>query len=129
MSKADENVLMNNVRLALQEKGCLSFRCNVGKVRTPDGRFFDTGLPKGFSDLLVILPDGRACFIETKVKPRKPSKEQCEFLLAMIKRNSPSGVAFTVEQALDIANWDETTKKASKEYIQSVLESYKKKEG
>lgn len=117
--------LLNEIRLKLEDFKCKTFRCNVGKVRTPDNRYFDTGLPPGFSDLLVIRSDGKACFIETKVKPRKPTKEQCLFLLEMIKRGCPAGVAFTVEQAIDIIHWSIPTSEYYRKYISSVLEGYK----
>ena len=105
-----EAELMNAVRMALQERGIITFRVNVGKVKTLDGRWFDTGLPKGFSDILGIYKDGRVCFIETKQHPRKPTKEQCQFMLAMIERNCAAGVAYTVQDALDIVRWDFDTR-------------------
>ena len=98
--------LLNAIRLRLQENNVKTFRLNVGKVRMADGRYFDTGLQKGVSDLLAIRPDGIACWIETKIKPNKPSVEQCHFILAMIEQGCPAGVAFTVEDALDIVIWD-----------------------
>lgn len=103
---AKEMELLNAIRLKLQEKNVKTFRLNVGKVRMADGRYFDTGLPKGVSDLLAIRPDGIACWIETKIKPNKPSVEQCNFILAMIEQGCAAGVAFTVEDALDIVVWD-----------------------
>ena len=53
-----ETDLMHAVMLAVTEAGNQIFRTNVGKVRTPDGRYFDTGLPKGHSDLYGFRPDG-----------------------------------------------------------------------
>ncbi|HAM1653516.1 TPA: VRR-NUC domain-containing protein, partial [Listeria monocytogenes] len=43
--------IQNSIRLALAKKGHYVFRANVGKIRMPNGRIFDTGLPKGFPDL------------------------------------------------------------------------------
>lgn len=97
-----EAELMNRIRLDLSQSGFAVFRANVGKVRTPDGRFFDTGLPKGFSDLFAVK-DGRIFFIEVKVKPRKPTKEQLDFLKAMKDFYScDGGVAYSVEEARNI---------------------------
>ena len=45
-----ETVLMNQIRVELS-KTCVIFRANVGSVRMMDGRYFSTGLPKGFPDL------------------------------------------------------------------------------
>ena len=43
--------LSNAIRLALSADGHCVYRANVGKFKMADGRWFDTGLPKGFSDL------------------------------------------------------------------------------
>ena len=100
-----ETELMHRVMLAVQEHGNQIFRTNVGKVRTPDGRYFDTGLPKGHCDLYGFRPDGQICYIETKLHPRKPTKEQCQFILAMIAKGAAAGVAYSVEEALKIVEW------------------------
>ncbi|HGH8651635.1 TPA: VRR-NUC domain-containing protein, partial [Streptococcus pyogenes] len=39
--------MQNLIRMELSQAGHMVFRANVGKVKTADGRFFDTGLPKG----------------------------------------------------------------------------------
>ena len=105
-----EMELLNAVRLALADKLVITFRVNVGKVKMQDGRWFDTGLPKGFSDVMAITPRGQVCFIETKQHPRKPTREQINFMLAMINRGCPSGVAYTVQDTLDIVRWDLDTR-------------------
>ena len=43
-----EHKIQNDIRVALTKNNCRVFRTNVGKVRMADGRWFDTGLPKGF---------------------------------------------------------------------------------
>lgn len=91
---------MNKIQIELSKHGRV-FRANVGKVRLADGRWFDTGLPKGFSDLFFIK-DGRVYFIEVKVKPNKPSNEQLNFIEQMKKRGCGAGVAYSVEDALKI---------------------------
>ena len=45
--------------LAVSQAGNKIFRSNVGKVQTIDGRWFDTGLPKGHADLYGFRPDGQ----------------------------------------------------------------------
>ena len=125
--KLQEMELLNEIRLKLQEIGCLTFRTNVGKVRTPDGRWFSTGLPKGFSDLLCLRPDGVACFIETKLHPRKPTKEQCQFILAMIKQGCPAGVAFSVEDAIKIVEWTQDNAMDNEICVRSYLKGAKTK--
>lgn len=98
----NETDFMNIVRTELSKKGFCTFRANVGKVRTPDGRYFDTGLPKGFSDLFAVK-DGKIYFIETKVKPNKPTKEQIKFIDVMKKiYGCRAGVAYTMEEVFEI---------------------------
>ncbi len=87
---------------AVSDEGCQIFRTNVGKVRTPDGRWFDTGLPKGHSDLYGFRPDGQIFYIETKVLPNKPTREQLHFLNAMKSKGALGGVAYSIEEALEI---------------------------
>lgn len=97
-----EHELMDNVRLALSEHGCKVFRGNVGEVVTIDGRLFRTGLPKGFSDVFGVLPGGRAFFVETKVRPGKPTRQQLDFINVMRRQGALAGVAYSVEEALEI---------------------------
>ena len=59
-----ETDLMNLIKLELSKHG-LCFRINVGKIKMQDGRYFDVGLPRGWSDLMFIK-DGRVSFIEVK---------------------------------------------------------------
>lgn len=99
----NETDWMHEVMIYLSARGFKVFRTNVGKVRLADGRFFDTGLPKGFSDLFAVK-DGRAYFLETKVKPYKPTKEQLIFLSAMRRAGCKAGIAYTVEDVEEIIN-------------------------
>lgn len=95
----NETEFMNTVRVMLSQEGFATFRTNVGKVKTADGRWFDTGLPKGFSDVLAIK-DGKAFFIETKVEPNTPTQDQINFIKQMKERYGCSaGVAYTLEEA------------------------------
>lgn len=117
--------LLNAIRLALQENGVKTFRVNVGTARTQDGRYFNLGLPKGFSDLLCIRQDGRAVFIECKVKPNKPTKEQCNFILAMIEQGCAAGIAFSVDEAKRIVEWNEGFALAMEGKVRDYLTRYK----
>ena len=60
-----EHNIQNAIRLWCGEHNILCFRCNVGKVQCIDGTWFDTGLPEGFSDL-IILANGTIYFCEVK---------------------------------------------------------------
>lgn len=102
-----EHDLQNSIRLRLSELGFMVFRANVGKVRLADGRFFDTGLPPGFSDLFAVK-DGKIYFIEVKVKPNKPSQKQLDFLELVKKHGCRAGVAYSLEDAERICCDDDT---------------------
>lgn len=81
----NEHSIQNAIRLRLSELGYCVFRANVGRFQTKDGRWFDTGLPRGFSDLFAVK-DGRIYFLEVKTETGRPSKEQLKFLAVMRDR-------------------------------------------
>lgn len=99
-----ETDLMNNIRLEISKHDCKIFRANVGKIRMPDGRWFDTGLPKGHPDLYGFRKDGRCFYIEVKVHPNKPTPEQLNFIRIAKSYNCLAGVAYSVEEALAIVS-------------------------
>lgn len=78
----NEHSIQNAIRLKLSELGFCVFRANVGRFQTKDGRWFDTGLPRGFSDLFAVK-DGRVYFLEVKTETGRPSEEQLKFLAVM----------------------------------------------
>ena len=78
----NEHSIQNAIRLRLSELGYCVFRANVGRFQTKDGRWFDTGLPRGFSDLFAVK-DGRIYFLEVKTETGRPSEEQLKFLAVM----------------------------------------------
>lgn len=80
-----EHDIQNEIRMKLSELGYCVFRVNVGRFKTEDGRWFDTGVPKGFSDLIAIK-DGRIYFLEVKTETGKARKEQINFLTVMRDR-------------------------------------------
>ncbi len=103
----NEHDLQNSIRLRLSELGYAVFRVNVGAGVTYDGRHFETGVPKGFSDLFCIGRDGVACFVEVKVGNNRPSAAQMNFLDRMKERGCRCGVAYSVEDAVDIVHGGE----------------------
>lgn len=87
-----EHIIQNRIRTALSPYAVV-FRANVGKVKTPDGRFFDTGLPAGFSDLFGFRKsDGRMFFIEVKAARGKISDAQKIFITQMQQYGAIAGV-------------------------------------
>lgn len=119
-----ETDLMNAVMLAATARDCVIFRTNVGKVRTADGRFFDTGLPKGHADLYGVRSDGRVFYIETKIKPRKPTHDQCRFLHRMLKQGACAGIAYSIEEAIQIMRWNDDDKALHTSRVERNLKRY-----
>lgn len=102
MAIRSEHDIQNEIRLALSERGYCVFRINSGKVKMADGRWFDVGVPKGFSDL-VAVKDGKISFIEVKNEIGRPTAEQINFINQMQTRyGCRAGIARSVEDALRI---------------------------
>ena len=99
-----ESLIQSKIRVALSQAGHKVFRANVGKVRMADGRFFDTGLPKGFSDLFGFRKDGQIFFIEVKNETGRVRPEQTQFLSAMKQAGALTGVVRSVGDALRVVN-------------------------
>ena len=98
----EEHRIQNEIRLALSPY-CVIFRINVGKGYTPDSRYFDTGVPKGFSDLFGFRKsDGKAVFIEVKTPTGKPSQEQLKFLDTMRKSGAVAGICRSIGDAMNL---------------------------
>lgn len=97
-----EHRIQNDIRVNTGDIAML-FRANVGSGVTYDGRHFDTGLPKGFSDLFGFRrSDGRAVFIEVKAPSGRVRLEQVKFIEKMREYGALAGVARSVEDARNI---------------------------
>jgi hypothetical protein len=97
-----EHDIQNDIRVAVSPY-CVIFRANVGTVRTPDGRYFSTGLPSGFSDLFgVRRRDSRAVFIEVKKPGGRVSPEQKNFIKVMQSVGAIAGVCFSADEAVKL---------------------------
>lgn len=102
MGDNSEHSIQNAIRLELSKHGFCVFRTNVGKVKTADGRWFDTGLPVGHSDL-VAYRHGRAYFLEVKTPTGRIRPEQEKFLAVMRDRyGCVAGVVRSVQDALEV---------------------------
>jgi|SRR5690625_421783 len=94
--------IQNSIRLALNPYA-VCFRMNVGKVRMADGRYFDTGLPRGYSDLSGFRKsDGKMFFLEVKSAKGRLRKDQEHFLNTMSQYPVITGVARSAEEAIKI---------------------------
>jgi len=101
--KVAEQATQDAIRVALAQAGYVVFRTNVGKVKTADGRFFDTGLPSGFPDLMGYKPDnGRIFFIEVKTAIGRRRKDQVNFANGLRNKNVIYGVARSADEAVAI---------------------------
>ena len=96
----NESKLIYECMRLLGQHGAI-FRTNAGRFYTKNGKPI-SGLPKGFSDLLFIRPDGTACFIECKADHGKPTHEQAQFIAKMQSMGAYAGVARTTHEAAAI---------------------------
>lgn len=98
----DEHRIQNEIRTAVSPY-CVIFRINVGEGLTKDGRYFSTGVPKGFSDLFgVRKSDGKAVFIEVKTSKGRASKAQNNFIEQMCKAGAVAGICRSAEDAVNL---------------------------
>lgn len=97
-----EHAIQNKIRLWCGEHNYIAFRCNVGKVQCMDGSWFDTGLPNGFSDLLVLGNHGDIYFIECKAPGGKQRPDQVKFQHIVEERGFRYILAYGVEDVAKI---------------------------
>ena len=100
MSPKREHNIQNEIRAWCGEHNMLCFRCNVGKVQCIDGTWFDTGLPNGFSDL-IVLANQTIYFIEVKTKYGQQREEQKRFERTVTERGYKYIVARSI---LDVSS-------------------------
>lgn len=101
-----ESDLMRLAMIELSRRGHLCFRANVGQFFTKDGRPVRTGLPVGFPDTFGARPDGQFFAVEFKIKGGRLRKEQRDTLNALRARGLRAGVAYSIEDAISIAEGD-----------------------
>lgn len=97
-----EHIIQNKIRAGLSPYAII-FRANVGRIRTPDGRYFDTGLPSGFPDLFGFRKsDGKIIFIEVKTPTGHVSAAQQRFQRIVSAFPVIYGVCRSVDDALQL---------------------------
>ena len=97
-----EHDIQNEIRAAVSPYAIM-FRINVGSGKTVDGRYFNTGVPPGFSDLFGFRKnDGKAVFIEVKSTKGIPTAKQIKFLETVRKNGAIAGIARSAEEAIKI---------------------------
>lgn len=101
--KGKEQATQDSIRVALAQAGYIVFRTNVGKVKTADGRFFDTGLPTGFPDLMGYKPEnGKIFLLEVKTPVGRRRKDQIAFANGLRDKNVIYGVVRSADEAVTI---------------------------
>jgi len=101
--KGEEQSIQDSIRVALAQEGYVVFRTNVGKVKTADGRWFDSGLPTGFPDLIGYKPEnGKIFFIEVKTKTGRRRKDQVAFANGLRDKNVIYSVCRSAEEAVKV---------------------------
>lgn len=102
---SEEHEIQKEIMVALSQHKCSVFRTNVGKVQTIDHRWFDTGLPQGFPDLMGFRwVDNQFFCIEVKSKTGKPRPDQVRFHEFLQSHNVIHGIARSVQDALMIVD-------------------------
>ena len=110
-----ESELIYKVMQELGKHGAV-YRCNSGSVRLESGKYF-RALPEGFADIMVILPGGKTCFVECKVKPNKLTEKQIAFIDKVKDLGCSAGVAYSVEEAKKICGLYDGMAQLASEYL------------
>ena len=74
-----ESNILKSIRLWCGENNILCFRCNVGGGKLANGGYFNSGLPNGFSDLIVLPGNGFIIFVECKNATGRQREDQIMF--------------------------------------------------
>lgn len=100
-----EHEIQKDIMTKLSMHKCTVFRANVGKVLMENGRWFDTGLPKGHPDLYGFRwVDDQVFYIEVKSATGKPRPEQIVFHNFLNSHNVIHGIARSTKDALMIVD-------------------------
>ncbi|MGX4645675.1 VRR-NUC domain-containing protein [Holzapfeliella sp. JNUCC 80] len=98
-----ESEIQTEIQTEVCKHDAIIFRTNVGTVRTTDGRFFKTGLPKGHPDLYGFKKNnGKIFYIEVKDHKGRPRKEQVRFHEMLTRNGIIHGIARSPEDAVKI---------------------------
>ena len=101
--KGEEMATQDAIRVALAQAGYVVFRTNVGRVKTADGRWFESGLPSGFPDLMGYKPEnGRIFFLEVKTPIGRRHRDQVLFANGLRDKHVIYGVVRSAEEAVTI---------------------------
>lgn len=113
--KMTENELMQIIQREASKRGARLWRNNVGLFQTRDGRKVRTGLAVGSSDLIGFFPRiitrtdlgkvvGVFFAVETKIKGRKPTQAQENFIKMVNNFGGRAGVVRSLEDFWELVN-------------------------
>ncbi len=95
MPKTPESRLRDAIRQHLD--GLQKSGCRIKYLKIPGGPMMESGTP----DFLVVL-DGRACFLEVKVRPNKPTDLQLKRIEEWVAAGSRAGVVYSVDDVAKV---------------------------
>lgn len=73
--------LQKRCMLHASSLGLLVYHFEATSYQLPNGSYVNSNVPVGWPDLTIIDPKtSKVYFVELKIKPNKPSKEQIHFL-------------------------------------------------
>lgn len=113
MSMKPEHALGNLIEIECGKLGWASFHGNVGKFKMIKKNYktgkneinwFDTGIPVGFPDYHILTSIVGTIYVETKIKPRRPSAEQIVWLNWLNKNGYYARLIYTIEEFNDFVN-------------------------
>lgn len=91
-----EQGIQNAILDYLHARGILAWRINSGAIKAAHGGLVKLA-PKGHSDIFLLLPGGRAGFIEVKAPKGKLSEDQRAFLARVQQAGALAFVARSIE--------------------------------
>lgn len=96
-----EHDVQNEIRIWCGEHNLLAFRANVGSGYTVDGRYFTTGLPEGFPDVIVLDDDGHTIYVECKTLVGRARESQKRLHAELRKRNHTVLISHSLEEFVE----------------------------
>jgi hypothetical protein len=94
--KVPESLIQAQILTYLKYNRILAYRINSGMIKTEAGGMVKLA-PRGFADIVGVLPGGRALFIEVKTGKNKTTIYQDYFLEEVKKQGALAFVAYSIE--------------------------------
>ena len=102
MANKAETILQNKIRIELSKLGCIVLRHDVGIFLSPKTKQAVKIGTIGEPDLTVLCPNGKTVWLEVKIKPNKPTKEQLAFIKRVTEMGHTAAVVYSVEEAVKL---------------------------